>query len=271
MTVRDVIEAAWPVLIAAALVFGPAAAMLASRRLRNPALWLLLGALTGPLAIVLLFAAPSGRCRVCAEQTRGFGSVCTTCGARLKGPSRTAGIDGDGDPPAIVAADWAAVSATTRARRSSASPDTIAARPERLAAIGAKRPASDGSPANRYGASRAAAVSSAHGDLVVLAIGVFVRGSEPLLTGSRYLIARTAERLLIIGPVEPSPEHVELDLPLDEIEASYIPDRLVVTGWTDRRSRRWVLAFQSLAGLTASAIDEALTASPDRLAEAVGR
>lgn len=106
----------------------------------------------------------------------------------------------------------------------------------------------------------------------MLAIGVFVRGSEPLLPGSRYLIARTRDRLVIIGPVEPSDDHVELDLPLAGVEANYIPDRLVISGAaSDRGTRTFVLAFQSVAGMTATPVDEAIMGHEAPISIAVGR
>jgi len=336
LTVRDAFGAAIPFLIVAALVFGPAAAWLASRRLRNPAAWLVLGALLGPVALVLLAIAPAGRCPACGEPTHGFASTCATCGSPLASEQaanepteatsppvavRTASVASAAAPterppaaattkPTSARASTARGSAArgtstrastgrtpaTRGRAATAAaaataptvsaPSTVppaaepppaplaaAARggattsgPDRLAAVGARRP----TPVRDAGYAMAALETARGSSLTILAIGVYVRGTESLVAGSRYLIARTPERLIVIGPVEASSEHVELELPLDEVEATYIPDRLVVSAWTEGRSRRWVLAFQSLAGLTASAIDEALMTTPAPR-EAIGR
>ena len=109
-------------------------------------------------------------------------------------------------------------------------------------------------------------------DVTILAIGVLVRGSEPLLPGSRYLIARTRDRLHIIGPLEASNEHVALDLPLAGIEADFVADRLVITGPSDDRTRRsFVLAFQSVAGMTSTPVDEAIMESPPPISIAAAR
>ena len=136
-----------------------------------------------------------------------------------------------------------------------------------LAAVGADLPARNFVDQVRRGAID----PSLHSGLTILAIGVFVRGTEPLLAGSRYVIARTDTQLIVAGPLEPSPDPVKLELPLDEVEATFVPDRLVVSGWTAARSRRWVLAFLSLTGLTASAIDEALMATHPVDPQAVGQ
>ena len=272
-----------PYLIAAALVFGPAAAWQASRRLRNPAVWLALGALLGPVALGLLLIAPPGQCPACAERTRGFASICSTCGSSLASgrspadrPSMTSAGPDDGAPvevpvarelPALGGIRGGDPTAVAAAVATAASTALTEGQPDRLTAVGARRPGEALDARNSIPMLQDARASG----LTILAIGVFVQGSEPLAAGSRYLIARTAQRLIIIGPVEASSEHVELELPLDEVEATYVPDRLVVSGWTERRSRRWVLGFQSIAGLTPVAIDTALLTDSVVTHEALGR
>jgi hypothetical protein len=142
------------------------------------------------------------------------------------------------------------------------------ARVARLVALGARRPLL---PPGPEAVARASSNVRPRHDLTMLAIGVFVSGTERLQPGSRYLIARTSDRLIVIGPVESSPEHVEIDLPIAGVEANFVPDRLVISGWrTGRAKRRFVLAFHALAGLTATAIDEALMERIDPVADAVG-
>ena len=257
MTIRDVLAYAAPFLVGAALVFGPATAWLAARRHRNPALWLLYGAVTGPLAMVVMLLAPPGRCPACWETTSGFASTCWTCGANMRlTPRRPPGrATPDLDPTSRNEAPLLGTGGRTQLAAGTGrvlGEHSIGALSERLEAVGARRPSGAGS-------SDLADPSLRGPDMTVLAIGVFVRGSEPLLPGARYLIARNVDRLMIIGPVEPSTHHIELDLPIAGVEANFVPDRLVISGWHEGKAgRRFVLAFQSLAGLTATAIDEVL-------------
>lgn len=285
---RDAILAAAPFLVAAALLFGPTAAWLAARRHRNPALWLLFGALLGPVALALIGFAPPARCPACSEMTVGFERTCQTCGYPLRSPSRGAPLTGsESTPPTRSVAEPAASlppprlhavpnpirsladrERDARALQSAAPPPSISvndARPDRLTALGAHRPG----PAS---AADADAFAESRPDLTILAIGVFVRGSESLVPGSRYLIARTADRLKVIGPIEASSEHVELDLSLARVEANFVPDRLVVGGIADERSgRTFILVFQGVAGLTATPVDEAIMENPPPISIAAGQ
>ena len=276
MTLRDALIAAAPILIGAALVFGPLGAWLANRRTRNPAVWLVLAAITGPIGLALLLMAPPGRCRGCGEPTAGFRADCIVCGASARTgarPARTAPA-----PPPVVEIAAEPVAPARRPRRRSpvaieAQPDdapvpigsrraaarSLAADGERLASVGARRPAATAADTTAS-AARALAPGSIREGMSILAIGVFVQGSESLLPGARYLLARTVDDLVIIGPLEPGSNHAELHLPLDGVEATALPGRLVVSGWTVGRSRRWALGFQGLSGLTSTQIDEALTA-----------
>jgi hypothetical protein len=259
LNVHDAILAAAPVLGVLALAFGPLAAWLAARRQRNPAVWLVFGALLGPIALVLIQVAPPGRCWNCSEPTAGFESLCPTCGADLRSAHSTlpAGV------AVAVADEWI----EPRVLRSVPDPRhdvTLAARiaahdlhepaaapPDRLSAVGARRP----------GASSGHVVENAEGgqtEVTMLAIGVLVRSSEHMLPGSRYLIARTHDRLHIIGPIEATDQHVELDMPLAGIEANFVADRLVITGKADDGRHSILLAFQSVAGMAGLPVDEAI-------------
>jgi hypothetical protein len=269
LTLHEAILGAAPALGVLALAFGPPAAWLAARRQRNPALWLLFGAILGPIALVLILAAPPGRCWNCSEPTAGFESRCFTCGVDLRSPHAT--------PPAELAAAIPDEWTEPRVLRSVPDPRhdvTLAARiaaqdregaagarPDRLSAVGARRPgSSSGIPADPP--------EGIHPDVTMLAIGVLVRSSEHMLPGSRYLIARTHDRLHIIGPIEASDQHVELDMPLAGIEANFVADRLVITGKADDSRRSILLAFQSVASMTGRPVDQAImeTAGPISIA-----
>jgi hypothetical protein len=261
LELHDVILAATPVLGVLALAFGPVAAWWAARRQRNPAVWLLFGALLGPLALVLIQAAPPARCWNCSEPTVGFESHCSTCGADLDSPQSTlpAGVavfvsEEWTDSPVLRSVPNPRNDATLAARIAAQEGEgQTGARPDRLTALGARRPGSS----STVDAERQAGAGN---EVTMLAIGVLVRASARLLPGSRYLIARTHDRLHIIGPIEASDKHIELDMPLAGIEANFIADRLVITGTSDA-GRSFLLAFQSVASMTGAPVDEAITES----------
>lgn len=325
MTVRDAIVSAAPLLIAAALAFGPIGAWLANRRARNPAVWLILTAITGPVALALLLAGPPGQCASCGEPTVGFRATCVVCGEptrhqHVRGGPRMVDVASHGVGPTRVAdaefvgATWGGPRSASdrrpvdpelvavgpgrrKSRRQSATAEADASsgatanRPpraepadasaDRLTAVGARRPSGPQetasqalgpftrTPAAAPASQPAAATIPGTGTpfragLSILAIAVFVQGSENLLPGARYLLARTATHLVVVGPIEASSQHIELNLPLERVEAATVSDRLVVSGWESGRGRRWVLGFQSLNGLTATAVDEALRADAGR-------
>jgi hypothetical protein len=268
LTLHEAILAAAPALAVLALAFGPLAAWLAARRQRNPALWLLFGAILGPIALALIQAAPPGRCWNCSEPTAGFESRCSTCGADLRTPHAPL----PGELAVAVPSEWTAPPVlrsvpdprhdVTLAARIAAQDleGTADARPDRFSAVGARRPGSN--------SGIAADPPEVHPDVTMLAIGVLVRSSEAMLPGSRYLIARTRDRLHIIGPIEASDQHLELDMPLAGIEANFIADRLVITGKADGARRSILLAFQSVASMTGTPVDQAImeTAGPISIA-----
>lgn len=66
-------------LIAFVAVFGSAAWRLAKQRDRRAPVWFAYGAILGPIALAVLYAAPPGRCRSCLTPTRGWLTVCAWC------------------------------------------------------------------------------------------------------------------------------------------------------------------------------------------------
>src|SRR5918993_5824199 len=84
-TVQDIVGSLPLAIILVAGVCAPLAGWLAMQRSRNPALWFVFGALTGPVALLLLLAAPVGRCPRCETRAAGWAGVCTACGTRLGG------------------------------------------------------------------------------------------------------------------------------------------------------------------------------------------
>lgn len=280
MLLRDAVGVAAPFLVVAALVFGSLTSLVAVLRQRNPALWLAFGAVLGPVALLLVLLAPPARCRTCGEPTSGFASDCPTCGGdvRLRRPAHPSA--GRSRVPVAIgepATDDAGAEATVaRGRRPSVSPlpdhepDAVPGDlPLRLAAVGAHRPTLvPDPPATLNGLPEAARNRL---DLSMIAIGVYVRGTESLLAGSRYLVARTHDRLIIVGPIEPSNRHVELDLPLAGLQVDAVADRLVLSGRDPGASGRpFALAFMSLVPLAGRAVDDALLEHRDIGFDAVG-
>ncbi len=66
-------------------VCAPLAGWLARQRARNPALWFVFGALLGPIAPLLLVAAPLGRCPRCGTRAQGWSGTAPSAGRGLGG------------------------------------------------------------------------------------------------------------------------------------------------------------------------------------------
>ncbi len=266
LTLGDAILAFAPVLAVAAIAFGPSAAWLAARRHRNPAVWLVFGVCLGPIALALVLLAPPATCPACSGPTSGFETACRACGFDLRLRRRPFAASIEGAPGAPRGASGARPSAAIvrgsplpAADRGVGVPvmDSNAtgqdAGPDRLSAVGAQRP-------RVLSSGRAGPGQGDGSEMTMLAIGVYVRGSEKsLVAGMRYLIARTDDRLRIIGPIDVATNHADLDLPLAGIEANLLADRLVMGGVADDGSgRTFVLAFQALAGMVARPVDDAI-------------
>jgi hypothetical protein len=73
------IVAAW------AGAFGTLASSLARARSRSPAAWFGYGVALGPIAALILIAAPPGVCAICRARVRGWSSQCVSCGGDVRG------------------------------------------------------------------------------------------------------------------------------------------------------------------------------------------
>ena len=240
-----------PVLvIASASVFGPLSGWLAGQRRRNVVIWGLFGVVLGPIASALLIGAPPGRCAACDWPVAGWGARCAACGASVRTGLAHAG-DVEPAPAAPVAVAPAlqaaapAPAATTRARRrrSDATP-TPAPRPQvearselsargepawapRVSATRLGHRPEDVGPAHPAVSPPSDAVST---PLAVLGSGVYIGGNRPIQVGNRYLLARVASELQILGPVHLDPGAIADRVPLPSIEAFRLEDRLVIDG-----------------------------------------
>lgn len=289
-------------LVPFALAFAALSAWLAARRARVPAVWAVFGALLGPIAIVLLAAAPPGSCPRCEEPLPGWPARCSRCGLSLRSmvvvrvprswpfahvaasavaprpvdmarPIATA-QDGIGPLPAPARSHRAPLGPAERPRvdgrsRRSQSPPALTivaptgrpwAHPRdaagRARAGGTTHPdrvASATTPQSRVGRRRSTPTRSAdEPSLVVLATGVYVTGTVGLRPGVRYSINRRGDRLVILGPVDLSPERQQLDWPVTKLDVTVFGERLVIA----HEGR--MIAFQSLAGVDGERLAVAL-------------
>lgn len=72
-----------PIIILGAIwvvAFGLTGALLAARHARPPMRWAVLGALFGPIALVVLLTGPPGRCPTCDAPVRDRSNICYWCG-----------------------------------------------------------------------------------------------------------------------------------------------------------------------------------------------
>jgi hypothetical protein len=81
----------------------------------------------------------------------------------------------------------------------------------------------------------------------LLATAVYITGSTRLEAGRRYGIAIRGGRLLILGPTDIDAEATVLDHSLDDLDASAIEGRLIVSR-ADGRSD-FVVVFMSVVGV----------------------
>jgi hypothetical protein len=244
--------------VASAILFAPLASWLAVQRVRSWPLWFLFGIALGPVAALLLLAAPPGRCPACGTRSVGWPRRCTSCGLPFSAvpldatipmtpdgrpldgafAQAEAGLVGVGGPgESIVVAAAAASGASYSPARLSVSdrsadrpmvavgPGRDAASLARSATTLGRRPIDEPRPAPKPATQR----RPSSGTLAILGSGIFIGGSEPLQVGSRYLIARVGSELHILGPVHLSPAAVAARLPLANVQPTVVADRVLIS------------------------------------------
>jgi hypothetical protein len=258
--------------------FGLAAAQAAIRLERAAPIWFAFGAILGPIALLLLRAAPPGRCRSCGTPTRGWLRVCWWCRedvtatpattlamvARMSGPAEVGEVSRGREParrneparPFQVQSDAfrpsrpATVNPPTPLVLSTSPTPTPASRP--MATQPTVVAGQDGSLAPGWSPALRASklVGSGGPDAAtkVLATAVYVTGSARLESGRRYSIAVRGSRLQILGPTDIDPSAIVLDRPVGEVDSSAVEGRLIVS--EPRGRSGLVLAFMSVAGPT---------------------
>lgn len=237
-------------IVVTAAVFGPLAGWYAARRSRRPMSWLILGALLGPIAMVLLAVAPPGRCVACDAAVRGWPSRCESCGLAFR--AREAGT-GSAEPP-IQSDKWTDDAPRRLHPRSTA---REAPRPRLLATEPAPVHLATGPPAEPHAAMDPGEV---------MATGVYFGGSVRLVVGSRYAVVRHGSILRLMGPLDRDPSAVAIECSLDRVIATAIDDRLVVS---DSQLNGLAFALGGLAGATAIQLEAALADEPSDSRRAV--
>lgn len=279
--------------VASASIFGPLSGWLAGQRRRNVVVWAVFGAILGPIAVGLLLSAPPGRCAACRWPVAGWTPVCVSCGADVRtgdsAPTQSEPpASPDAEPDAEVAiqpsepplrgrrrtSDKALPAARTRTTgtrsRTTARPEvpplTIVPGPNRE-----RDPAepdwTSRVPATRLGrrptdgpAAHPLASEPERAALAILGSGVYVGGNRPIQAGNRYLLARVADELQILGPVHLDPGTVADRIPIHAIEAFAVEGRLVIGG---RDAKTDVsMAFVSVSQASDVDIVAALSAPP---------
>ena len=246
----EVIGSLFPLFVLSATLFGPLAGWFAGRRDRHPVVWLLFGALLGPLALLILAVAPPGRCPTCDFPVQGWPLRCPNCDTPFRGRTRT----DVGKRPLRREID----DATGRqGDRTSPIPLPVGRAARARVERGADRPVG----------VRAGGTVARPGELhgleatEVLATGVYFGGTARMIVGSRYAIARHGNQLRLLGPVDRDPSTIALERSLSAVTATAIGDRLIIS---EARGDRLAIALGALAGANGPQLELALSVPAER-------
>lgn len=153
-----------------------------------------------------------------------------------------------------------ATRATPRSLESSPSTANAAAPAETVHQAGAPTP-----PASRPAAARtsrrAAAPYQVHERQEVLASAIFVLGTVPLSSGSRYELARVGDRLVVRGPVDETPDLVRVERRVSDLTATVLGDDLLISTRRDDPAPL-VLTFRGTRGRTPAELEAAIETGP---------
>lgn len=251
------------------VVFGLASARVAKGRDRIELVWFVFGAILGPIALLLLWAAPPGRCRSCMTPTCGWLPVCGWCHEDVR----------------VVPLETRALLAKMAKSRNERDRPLVRDRerpiedprpgPKRVEAAkppafvlphfgGLTRPVEGRSPTavdgpRRTANGRSAMTDSKAIDSSAVATATYITGSAGMKPGHRYIISVDGERLRLLGPVDIDPTVVALDLDIRDVDATSIEGRLLISRPASRSGS--AIAFMSVTGTTpdgmATAIVEA--------------
>ena len=269
------------VMILVAGVFAPIAGWFATRRLRNPVSWFILGALIGPLALILLAAAPPARCPVCDAVVDGWPSRCDGCGSRLRDgapaeerPSIAVESTVSGWPSRVAPRPTAVARPPTTSiveRASIVAPPTpidaarsglrreprpvgpsLSSRPTRTpVAVG---PVSTPPAITASNYELATSTTDVTGD--VLSTGVYISGNAGLEIGACYAIARAGDQLRVFGPVDAGQLTIRHQGPLTDFDVTAMDDRVIIAGREGHSSL--AIVFRTIGGMRAAQLESAL-------------
>lgn len=252
-------------LLAWVVGFGLAAAWLARLRDRLPQVWAIYGAILGPVALILLWIAPPGRCAICRAPVRGWLTTCQWCGSDVRGRT-TEPVTVPAVPAVPANGDVVAASAAPAGRKSARAAkkaDTAAAAAAAAAVeVAEEKPVITVAPTRRPRAKPAAEVEPpapvapatgappttppAPKPMVVLASGVFMTGTIGLSPGSRYDIETDGTDLRVVGSGEKGRKAVAFERKLVGIDATGVENRLIISAAGGRGAT--VLVFMSIDG-----------------------
>jgi hypothetical protein len=230
-------------LIVWCLAFGLTSGWLARRRGRSTPLWVLFGALLGPVALLLLWMAPPGLCPTCLAPVRGWSAICDWCGGQVNLHPTGIGMSMATRAPVRSVhseSSWRSrlhsMTSGQIRRRGIGRPRMP--RPRNEADLHAREP-----KVRRDTRTERPVSPNAR----FLASGVYITGSLGLSAGSRYGIAVEGRNLVILGPFDISPRAVVVERDLADIKATSFDDRLVISQLRSGRQRMG-LVFASMTG-----------------------
>ncbi|HEV8280946.1 MAG TPA: hypothetical protein VGQ02_03740 [Candidatus Limnocylindrales bacterium] len=276
----DLIGSFGPMFVVSAAVFGPLSGWFAGRRDRHPVVWLAFGALLGPLALLLLAAAPPGRCSMCDTRVHGWASICAVCGAPLteaagagqyqaqdRTPIRpvTPAVDVElrpnyAPPPNPTMRTAPVLTMLSPHGVDSGVASDVPSPPirlpvERPVASRIRRPDFSERPARSV--TRPSYERDQEAAAEVLATGVYFGGTAGLAVGGRYVITRHGPLFRLLGPVDLDPARVALERPLGRLSAVAVGERLVITEGDGSRVSL-AIGMGALAGMNGPELERAL-------------
>jgi len=260
--VQGVIEGLPVILVLIAGIGAPLAGWYATRRYRSPGTWFVLGALTGPVALVLLAISPPGRCPECDARVEGWAAFCDRCDEPL--PARVSfGTSAPPVAPGAAPVPVMATGASSVARpfslptpidrgRSSGRRDAAPAWPDRPMAS----PTSLGVRPTFMPSTYVAATMGDQPSGDVLSTGVYLSGNAGLEVGACYAIARDCDRVRVFGPVDAGQLTVRHEGPVKDFDVTAMDDRVIISGRGSRSGTAFV--FRTIGGMRAADLELAL-------------
>lgn len=264
------------VLVTLAGIGAPLAGWYATRCARNPAVWFVLGALTGPIALALLVFAPPGRCPMCDAPVEGWAFSCDRCGASLRFGS--VGEPGPARHEERPVAEVAHVAFRTLGSRISPvdpgreASSSVVPTPIDSARASNRRDPGSGWPSRPMASPMSLGirptftasnyVTATTSDEInageVLSTGVYISGNAGLEIGACYAIAREGDQLRVFGPVDAGQLTVRHQGAVLDFDVTAMDDRVIISGREGRSSL--AIVFRTIGGMRAADLELALAA-----------